>query len=408
MSGPITELSVAIRHLAGRYYAPSLVAVTGTMMLVPTLPVYLAERIDSLTVVSLVLTAAAMGGLVANIPMGWLIGRIGEQAGYVVGLVMTGVGTAGLALGGPLWVPFVTCLVAGAGQSARLLARQSYARRVLSVAIRGRAMALFGGLGRVSMLLGPLLGGLLGEAIGLRATFAVAGSLVLAAAVMTAAAGRSVSTVAPPVVAQPRQGMAAVVKHHGRTITVAGTGQLGVSMIRFGRFTVVPLYGEAIGLDVADIGFVVAIAGALDLVMFPVAGWLMDNLGRLYAIVPSFVVMSVGLAALGLADSFTGLAVVTLLIGFGNGLGSGTMLTLSTDLAPADNPAEFLGLLRLLADLGRILGPLVVGVVADQIGLAASGVALGIVGASTALLFVVVIGETGRETSDGEPQSTTA
>ena len=97
-----------------------------------------------------------------------------------------------------------------------------------------------------------------------------------------------------------------------------------------------------------------------------------------------------------LATALASLSVFALIIGFGNGLGSGTMLTLSTDLAPGDNPAEFLGALRLLADGGRILGPLVVGVVADQFDLGAAAIALGLVGLATVALFVGAIGEPSR------------
>ena len=154
------------------------------------------------------------------------------------------------------------------------------------------------------------------------------------------------------------------------------------------------------------IGIVVGLAGGLDLLLFPVAGVIMDRFGRLRAIVPTFVGLGLGLLLLPLADSYGELVAVSLLIGLANGIGSGTMLTLSTDLAPPENPAEFLGVLRLLADSGRMTGPLVVGVVADRLDLASSAVALGVVGLATAALFVVAIGE--PEAAPSEPGPTTS
>lgn len=366
------------------------------MMLVPTLPLYLRDQTDSLTLVSVVLAAAAIGGTLANIPSGVLVGRWGERVGFLGGISVSAAGTAALAFGGDLWLPFVACLVAGAGQSGRMLARQSYARRVVATPIRGRVMSLYGGIGRVALLTGPLLGGFLGEAIGLRPTFAVAGLILAAGLIPALIAGPG--TDGPTLASErpPRLGLATLVSKFGRIIGLAGLVQLGASLVRVGRLAVVPLYGESIGLDLSDVGVVVAIAGGLDLLLFPVAGWIMDAFGRLYAIVPSFLCMALGLLVLPLADSFRGLALAALIIGFGNGLGSGTMLTLSTDIAPADNTAEFLGLLRLLADVGRILGPLAVGIVADRFDLGASAVTLGVVGVVTAVLFVVGIGETGR------------
>jgi MFS family permease len=244
------------------------------------------------------------------------------------------------------------------------------------------------------MLLGPLLGGVLGEVIGFRPTFAVAAALIAVAILPALAVGAGDDGVPAPADRPVRLGFPVLLQRHGHVIGLAGLGQLGISLVRVGRLTVIPLYGESIGLDLSDVGVVVAIAAGLDLLLFPMAGWIMDRFGRLYAIIPSFVFMAIGLMSLPLAHSFWGLAAAALLVGFGNGLGSGTMLTLSTDLAPAENPAEFLGVLRLLSDLGRILGPLVVGVVADQVDLGASSVALGVVGLLTAALFAVAIGET--------------
>jgi predicted MFS family arabinose efflux permease len=48
--------------------------------------------------------------------------------------------------------------------------------------------------------------------------------------------------------------------------------------------------------------------------------------------VPSFAVMAFGVALIPLADDFTTLMLAGLVVGFGNGLGSGTMMTLGADL----------------------------------------------------------------------------
>jgi MFS family permease len=261
-------------------------------------------------------------------------------------------------------------------------------------------MSLYGGIGRSALLLGPLAGGFIGEAVGFRAAFAAAAVLLGAAMIPVLVAGPGADG-RPPPGGPPRLRLRPLVRHHGRVIGLTGLGQLGVALVRVGRLTVVPLYGAAIGLDLSDVGVVVAIAGGLDLILFPVAGWTMDRFGRLYAIVPSFLLMAVGLLAIPLAHSFRGLAIVVVVAGLGNGLGAGTMLTLATDLAPAENTAEVLSALRLLADLGRVLGPLAVGLVADhldlgseQLDLGASAVVLGVIAIITALLFVVAIGET--------------
>ena len=67
--------------------------------------------------------------------------------------------------------------------------------------------------------------------------------------------------------------------------------------------------------------------------MFYPAGYVMDRFGRKFAYVPSFLLQALGMALIPLTGSFAALLAATSLIGFGNGLGSGTMLTLGADLA---------------------------------------------------------------------------
>ena len=54
------------------------------------------------------------------------------------------------------------------------------------------------------------------------------------------------------------------------------------------------------------------------------------------------------------------LLAAAILTGIGNGFGSGIMMTLGADLAPKGSIGEFLGLWRLIGDIGSTGGPLVV------------------------------------------------
>jgi MFS family permease len=164
--------------------------------------------------------------------------------------------------------------------------------------------------------------------------------------------------------------------------------------IRFGRQALFPLYGAAIGLDPGQIGLVVSLSAFADLAVFPVSGFLMDRRGRLWAVVPAFTIMSIGMFVLAATDGAVGLVASGLLVGIGNGIGSGTMLTVSTDLAPAESPGQFLAALGLIRDVGRMGGPLVVGIAADRLGIDWSAIALGAIGLATVALFLLVVGET--------------
>ena len=69
-----------------------------------------------------------------------------------------------------------------------------------------------------------------------------------------------------------------------------------------------------------------------------------------------------------ISGEFIALLLAASLIGFGNGLSSGGMMTLGADLAPRDGLSAFLGLWRLIGDGGRLSGPVCVGYIADLLG----------------------------------------
>ena len=80
---------------------------------------------------------------------------------------------------------------------------------------------------------------------------------------------------------------------------------------------------------------------------------------------------------------------------FGNGIGSGIVMTLGADVAPPDNRRRFLSMWRLMSDTGNALGPVVVSVVAGLWTLAAGIVAVGGVG----ILAAAAAGACGRRST---------
>ena len=131
--------------------------------------------------------------------------------------------------------------------------------------------------------------------------------------------------------------------------------------IRAGRHVVVPLYAaDAIGLDVQAIGWIITVSALVDMSLFYPAGHIMDRYGRKFAMVPCFLTQAIAMAAIPFTHSFTGLLLATSLLGLGNGIGAGTMMTLGADLAPGDSIGEFLGAWRLVGETGHTGAPLVV------------------------------------------------
>jgi hypothetical protein len=92
--------------------------------------------------------------------------------------------------------------------------------------------------------------------------------------------------------------------------------------------------------------------------------------------------------ALPLTHGAVTLGAVAMVIGLGNGIGSGIVNTLGADVAPVLGRPTFLGVWRELADGGAAVGPVILSVVTALAGLAAGIVVSGVVGlAAAAVLF---------------------
>ena len=186
-----------------------------------------------------------------------------------------------------------------------------------------------------------------------------------------------------------------VLTSHSRVLASAGTAQIFGQMIRAGRTIIIPLFAaEVLGLAVDQIGLIVSISVAVDFSLFMVAGWLMDRVGRKFAIVPCFGIQALGMALVPFAASYNGLLFAAVLIGIGNGLGAGTMMTLGADLSPARSRGEFLGVWRLIGDMGHTGAPLIVGVVADILVLSSAIWVIAGSGLAAASIFLLFVPET--------------
>ena len=194
-----------------------------------------------------------------------------------------------------------------------------------------------------------------------------------------------------------------IARRQYQDLATAGAAQIFAGHDRSGRQIIIPLYGaSALGLDVAAIGTIISIAAAIDMSLFIPAGILIDRLGRKFASVPSFLIMGIGMGLIPLAGDYASLLLATGVMAFGNGIGSGTMMTLGADLAPKEAVGEFLGLWRLIGDMGQTSGPMVVGTIGDAFGLGVAAFSLagvGVLAAVTLALFV-------RETLTAESAST--
>jgi MFS family permease len=242
-----------------------------------------------------------------------------------------------------------------------------------------------------------MVGGVMGVILGLRSSFLVFGCACIAALVIAAIFVRLGET-SPPATAplKPQGGyLWATLQANFHTLSTAGMGLLFAATIRTGRLVIIPLYAaDVLGLDVQAIGLIESISAGLEMLLFYPTGMIMDQWGRKFAIVPCFTIQAIGMFLIPFSGSFISLLLATILIGIGNGLGSGTMITLGADLAPDDGRGEFLGMWGFIGNGGATGGPFVVGSVADWLGLQTAAWVMAGTGLLAAAVFLFLVPET--------------
>ena len=315
----------------------------------------------------------------------------------LLGLVMIGISTIGMGTAQHLYHLFGAQLIGGIGNALWMLSRHAYMTDVIPLAKRGRSIALFGGVNRMGTFAGKFGAIFLG--VNLRLPFFVYTAIAVLTLIICFF---SIPETKPEPKAQSKNAqqpyltqLLYVSIRHFRLLATAGIGQVCVQTLRRGCHIIIPLYAnDVVGLSTRGVRSVEMISSAVDMSMFPVAGFMMDRFGRRYATVPGICIFATGMALMPFTDTFTWLLLAAIVMRFGNGIASGTMMTLGADLAPKEGTGEFLGLWRITGDFGGAAGPVVVGNIADWFGLGFSGFALGGIGYLAVGIFLWLVPET--------------
>lgn len=401
-------------------YGPTIVFSLGEGALIPLIPV-IAHRLGATEAVAAAVAAGlVVGQLFGNIPAGWTVSRFGERASMAAGGAAALVGVLGVIFAPDLAVLALAVFVLGFCAAVFDLARQSFMTMRVPLAFRARALSLLGGSFRVGNFVGPFIAaGLLGlfltedaaiwfafgclAAVVLMVLFGPdpereAGQALAQAGGEDAAADPAADTeellraeetedfgeAIEPIPSAERVGSFRTMWLHRGVLARVGVAAAALSGLRAARQVLLPLWGVSIGVDAQTITVVVGVSGAIDFALFYASGVVMDRFGRMWAAVPAMLLMGGAFLAVSFTHAlrpaelwFVLFAVV---LGLGNGVSSGILLTVGADLAPRPDPAAFLGSWRTITDAGGALTPLLVSAVTACVSLPASAAVVGVIG----------------------------
>jgi MFS family permease len=365
-----------LRSLATTVYIPSAIFGIGQGAGAPVVALIARDLGASVGTAGAIVALVGLGAVLGDLPAGRVVARYGERRSIIVGSTIGALGVV-LCLAAPNPVVLaIGVALTGLASAVWGLARQSYLAEVVPLPIRARAMAMFALTWRLGYFVGPFLGALVILAAGTRGGFAVQFTGIVLAGYLMA---RMEDPPRPPDAEPGGVPLLAILRRHRGLLATLGTGALLMGAARASRDAVLPLWADHLGLHAATASLVFGIGALADLLCSYPAGQIMDRYGRRLVAVPSLVVIAVSFAALPFTTTAVAMTAVAVLMGVGNGLGNGVIMTLGADIAPSATRAEFLAAWRLTHDSGMFLGPLAVGVVAAAAPLGCAAATLGAV-----------------------------
>ncbi|MER6533639.1 MFS transporter [Streptomyces sp900105755] len=293
---------------------------------------------------------------------GTLADRIGARPVLLGGLVAFALASALYALAdSPGWL-WAARLGQGAAASAFSPSASALVARLNPAVKHGRAFGSYGFYKSIGYTLGPLLGGVLVWAGGLRLLFAL---LAVLGATVALWAALAVPDVRP--LPRARQTLLDLGRRLADPVFLAPTAALAAATAALSAGVgFLPVSGRTAGLGTVATGAAVSVLAGCAAAVQPRAGHALDD-GRLTTRTGLATGLSVTAAGLGCAmlPGLTGVLVGAALIGAGTGL----ITPLGFAALAASTPAERLGQTMGAAELGRELGdaggPLLVAVVAS-------------------------------------------
>ncbi len=403
-------------RFAPMIYGPTLLFALGEGAVIPLIPV-IADRLGAdVALAALVAAALVVGQLCGNIPAGWAVARFGERLTMGVAGIIVLAGLLGIVFAQSLAFFTAAVFLIGFCAASFALARHSFMTTRVPLTFRARALSLLGGTFRLGMFVGPFISAALLAVFGTETASIVFFAVCQVATILLVFFGPDPEKAVPVGAPAPRHrgdsrdaedtgepvtGSIPTVEREGVFRTMwrfrgvlarLGLAAASLSAVRSARQVVLPLWGVSLGLDAGTIAVVVGVSGAIDFALFYASGQVMDRFGRLWAALPAMVLMGSGFLALSfthdLASAAMWYAMFAAVLGVGNGLSSGILLTLGADIAPPTDPAAFLGSWRTLTDAGGAIAPLIVSALTAATSLSIGVGAMGLIAVLGAAGFI--------------------
>jgi MFS family permease len=344
------------------------------------------------------------GGLIASMPIGYMLDKFGRRKILLAGPIITGVSALLMATSGSFAELLFWRFVSGWGQQMWTISRLAVVADSGSAGSRGRVITSMFGIQQVGTLAGPLVGGLSAATFGLQSAFIMQGLASFAAVVPSFFVYQETAPLRRSQSIQSQGGSGNDFSWRSllsRPILVLFTAQLFGMTARGGAVgggTLFVFATYAYQTDTVVLGLLSSIMALVGIPLTLASGFLMDRFGRKSTLVPGSGLFGLALAFLALT-SFSSLPFTAFIVGFVlvqafNSLLSGSWQVIGADLAPAGARGRFFAAGRMVSQAGFSANPLAFSLMTTLSGFTLAFAALG----ACSIVSSLVVGGLVRET----------
>jgi MFS family permease len=347
--------------------AANVVVALGYGVVAPVLPQYARHFGVSISAATFVITAFAIMRLCAAPPAGVLVQHLGERRVYISGLLIVALSTGACAFAATYWQLLLFRSLGGLGSAMFTVSSLGLMIRISPPGARGRVAGMFSSGFLVGSVGGPVLGSLT-VGLGLAAPFLIYGAALLIAAAVVFVSLRHSAVAAPELNTEPAVSVRAVLRH--RAYRAALFSNFATGWAAFGlRIALVPLFVVEVldrGAGIAGLALATFAIGNVSAVI--PSGYLSDRIGRRKLLIIGLTVSAVATILVGYTSSLP----VFLAAAYVTGAATGVFVA-PQQAAVADivgNKARggtAVATFQMMADLGSIVGSLVVGQIAQHL-----------------------------------------
>lgn len=348
--------------------AAAFVIAVGFGLISPVLPQFAQSFDVGVTASSIIVSAFAFFRLLFAPAGGSLVARLGERPVYLAGLVIVAVSTGASAFAQDYWQLLVFRSLGGIGSTMFTVSAMALLVRLAPPRIRGRVSSMYGSAFLVGGVIGPVIGGALGE-FGMRVPFVVYGIALLIAAAFVGLMLRGT-----PLRAEPTKGalapMTVAEAVQDSAYRSAMVSAFANGWTNFGvRIAVLPLFAVAVVGETWAAGVALAVGAAATALTLQMSGRVTDTVGRRRPIIVGLALSALGMGTMGLAGGLVMILVLTTVLGVGAGLLNPAQQATVADVVGNDRSGgKVLAAFQMCQDAGGIGGPVLIGLVADLAG----------------------------------------